>query len=205
MNVDRMYNSGCYTHIDYVYFLSSSYNSYNVTNPPGSPTTIFTPGPVTTPVGTNATVSSTCSITGRNITTTGNSTCTSIANQYSVTWYDVSGSTTVFESTAWADVRFPRWSPVTQASTLRTVAYPLGRGSASLRSARLNHSVILFDLIHLPGMYDLRADAKADLSRRSYRGKQWTTCQPKSKYFGNTTSQVCDRQYLLVLIRSHDR
>ncbi|KIJ58950.1 carbohydrate-binding module family 50 protein [Hydnomerulius pinastri MD-312] len=74
----------------------SSYDGYNVTNPPGSPTTIFTPGPATTPVGSNSTVSSTCNITGRNITTSTNSTCTSIANQYSVTWYDVVSNNPTF-------------------------------------------------------------------------------------------------------------
>ena len=73
LNVGRKYDYRCQTH-SYLSCLSSSYNGYNVTNPPGSPTTIFTPGPATTPVGTNATISSSCSITGRNITITGSST-----------------------------------------------------------------------------------------------------------------------------------
>ncbi|KAJ7155587.1 hypothetical protein C8R46DRAFT_431816 [Mycena filopes] len=66
----------------------SAFMQYNVTQPPTT-TSLYIPGPSTTPVGANDTVYSTCAVTGRNITTTGTSTCASIASQFSVGWYDV--------------------------------------------------------------------------------------------------------------------
>ncbi|KAJ6616776.1 hypothetical protein B0H10DRAFT_2035713 [Mycena sp. CBHHK59/15] len=66
----------------------SAFSQYNVTNPPTT-TSLFSPGPSTVPIGANDTVSSTCAITGRNITSTGTSTCTDIASKFSVGWYDI--------------------------------------------------------------------------------------------------------------------
>ncbi|KAJ7668263.1 hypothetical protein B0H17DRAFT_1088052, partial [Mycena rosella] len=66
----------------------SAFVQYNVSTPPTA-TSFFSPGPSTTPIGSNDTVSSTCALTGRNITTTGTSTCADIASQFSVGWYDI--------------------------------------------------------------------------------------------------------------------
>ncbi|KAJ7488143.1 hypothetical protein FB451DRAFT_1226557 [Mycena latifolia] len=69
----------------------SAFSQYNVTIPPTS-TSIFSPGPSTVPIGANDTVSSTCALTGRNVTSTGTSTCADIASQFSVGWYDILAS-----------------------------------------------------------------------------------------------------------------
>ncbi|KAJ7864455.1 hypothetical protein B0H14DRAFT_3443508 [Mycena olivaceomarginata] len=64
----------------------SAFSQYNVTHPPTT-TSIFSPGPLTTPIGANDTVSTTCALTGRNVTSTG--TCADIASEFSVGWFDV--------------------------------------------------------------------------------------------------------------------
>ncbi|KAF7304030.1 hypothetical protein MIND_00634300 [Mycena indigotica] len=68
----------------------SAFNSYNVTSPPGSGPLFQSTGPSGGPSGSNDTIDATCALTGRNVTTTNaNSTCTTIASQFSVGWYDI--------------------------------------------------------------------------------------------------------------------
>ncbi|KAJ7150210.1 hypothetical protein C8R46DRAFT_1229785 [Mycena filopes] len=76
----------------------SAFVSYNVTHPPTT-TSIFVPGPSSTPIGANGTTSAMCAITGRTVTTTGSSTCASIASQFSVGWYDVLTNNPTIEAT----------------------------------------------------------------------------------------------------------
>ncbi|KAJ6533673.1 hypothetical protein B0H19DRAFT_1383637 [Mycena capillaripes] len=66
----------------------SAFAQYNVTKPPTS-TALFSPGPSTVPIGANDTVSATCALTGRNVVSSGTSTCAQIASQFSVGWYDI--------------------------------------------------------------------------------------------------------------------
>ncbi|KAJ7348317.1 hypothetical protein DFH08DRAFT_865744 [Mycena albidolilacea] len=66
----------------------SAFSQYTVPQPPTG-TSIFSPGPSTTPIGANDTVSTTCALTGRNVTSTGSSTCADIASKFSVGWYDI--------------------------------------------------------------------------------------------------------------------
>ena len=49
-------------------------------------------------------------------------------------------------------------------------------------------------------MYNIHPDAKPELSRRGYRGKQWTTRQPKPKYLRNAANQASDGRYRFVSI-----
>ncbi|KAJ7864947.1 hypothetical protein B0H14DRAFT_3862329 [Mycena olivaceomarginata] len=65
----------------------ANFAAYNVTNPPTPAVSV--PGPSSTPLGSNSTSSNICALTGRNITVTGNSTCSALAAQYSVTASDV--------------------------------------------------------------------------------------------------------------------
>ncbi|KAF8214912.1 hypothetical protein K438DRAFT_1659741 [Mycena galopus ATCC 62051] len=65
----------------------ANFAAYNVTNPPTPAVPV--PGPSSTPLGSNTTSSNICALTGRNITVTGNSTCSALAAQYSVTASDV--------------------------------------------------------------------------------------------------------------------
>ncbi|KAJ7064105.1 hypothetical protein C8F01DRAFT_1275311 [Mycena amicta] len=68
----------------------SAFNSYNVTSAPTSGQLFTSTGTSTAPSGSNDTIDATCALTGRNITTTGaNSTCSDIASQFSVGWYDI--------------------------------------------------------------------------------------------------------------------
>ncbi|KAF7354410.1 hypothetical protein MVEN_01130000 [Mycena venus] len=67
----------------------SSFNAYNVTPSPNSGPLFVSTGPSTAPSGSNDTVDTTCALTGRNVTTTASQTCTDIASNFSVGWYDI--------------------------------------------------------------------------------------------------------------------
>ncbi|KAF8908651.1 hypothetical protein CPB84DRAFT_1767170 [Gymnopilus junonius] len=63
----------------------SSWTSYNVTTLPSESTGTSSPSSS----GSNVTVNPTCTLTGRNVTLTSNSTCTALSVQYSVTQQDI--------------------------------------------------------------------------------------------------------------------
>ncbi|KAJ7677757.1 hypothetical protein DFH06DRAFT_560014 [Mycena polygramma] len=77
----------------------ASFAAYNVTNPPTvAASSVSLPGPSSTPLGSNTTSSTICALTGRNITVSGNSTCSALAAQFSVTAADVLQSNPVLSN-----------------------------------------------------------------------------------------------------------
>ncbi|KAK7039900.1 hypothetical protein R3P38DRAFT_2696023 [Favolaschia claudopus] len=77
----------------------SQFNSYLVPPPSASATQPFTPGPSTTPIGSNDTTSALCALTGRNVTWTGNGGCVDVAKQFGVGYYDILSNNPTLQGT----------------------------------------------------------------------------------------------------------